>query len=90
MKKRYVKAAKTLPPELLKAVSEALGGLSGYVWIPARRNLNRGDRDRHVAALRAKGCTAAEIADELFLCERNVRRIFARLRREAGEKGATA
>jgi len=90
MKKRYVKAAKTLPPELLKAVSEALGGQSAYVWIPARRSLNKGSRDQHVAALRAKGCTAAEIADELFICERNVRRIFARLRREAQGNGATA
>jgi DNA-binding NarL/FixJ family response regulator len=90
MQKRYVNAAKTLPPELLKAISEALGGEAGYVWIPARRNLNRGDRDRHIAALRAKGCTAAEIADEIFLSERNVWRIIARLRREAQEKGATA
>ena len=90
MKKRYVKAVKTLPLEVLKAVSEALGGKSAYVWIPARRSLIRHERDRYIATLREKGYTAAEIADELFLCERTIRYIFAKLRREAREGGATA
>ena len=89
MKKRYLKAATILSPELLKAVSEALDGKSAYIWIPARRSLDKNSRNRFTAARRDKGYTAAEIADELFMCERNVRRIFAKMRREATAEGAT-
>jgi DNA-binding NarL/FixJ family response regulator len=82
--KRYVKAADVLPRELLHQVSEALGGTEAYVWIPAARNINRCERNRYVLDLRRRGFSVREIAIRLFMNERTVWRVLARLREAVG------
>jgi len=79
--KRYIKAADVFPSELLHKLSEALGGKEAYVWIPAARNVNRAERNRYLLDLRLQGYSAREIAVRLFMNERTVWRILARLRK---------
>ena len=78
---RYVKAADALPRELLHQVSEALGGTEAYLWIPAARNINRCERNRYVLDLRRRGYSVREIAVRLFVNERTIWRVLARLRK---------
>jgi DNA-binding NarL/FixJ family response regulator len=77
---RTVNAADVLSPELLTQVSEALGGGSCNLWVPSRRNLNRRHRDRYIQDLHEKGHSAADIARRLFITERTVWRVLARMR----------
>jgi DNA-binding NarL/FixJ family response regulator len=80
MPRNYVNAEAVLSVELLEAVSKAVGGRPAYLWIAARRNLNRKRRDQFVLALHADGWDARKIADRMFLSERTVYRILARKR----------
>jgi DNA-binding NarL/FixJ family response regulator len=77
---RYVNATQVLPPDLLEAVVEAVGGRSMCVWVPGRRSINRGKRDQYIASLHASGHTAADIAERVLISERTVWRILARER----------
>ena len=79
--KRYIKAADVFPSELLHKLSEALGGKEAYVWIPAARNVNRAERNRYLLDLRKRGYSVREIAVRLFMNERTVWRVLARLRK---------
>jgi len=75
-----VSAASVLPPELLTQVSDALGGGACNLWVPSRKNLNRRSRNRYVVQLHEQGHSAADIAGRLFISERTVWRILARLK----------
>lgn len=78
---RSINAARVLPEELLKQVSDALRGRACQLWIPARKNLNKLARNRYIVRLRDEGHTAADIAARLFISERTVWRVLARARR---------
>jgi DNA-binding NarL/FixJ family response regulator len=78
MPQRYVNAAETLPPDVLEAVVEALDGRSSYMWIPARKNVNRRGRDGYVVRLNQEGLSVEQIADRLLISERTVWRILAK------------
>jgi DNA-binding NarL/FixJ family response regulator len=72
-----VNARDVLTPETLEAVVTALDGKSGYMWVPARRNVNRKNRNQYVVRLFGEGHSAADIAGRLFISERTVWRILA-------------
>lgn len=76
----YLNAEAVLPVDVLDAVSKALHGRCGYLWVPAKRNLSRDRRDRQVVAMNRDGLDAHAIADAMFLSERTVYRILARKR----------
>jgi len=80
-------AARDLPRELYLALSEAMNGKSGFVWVPTPRNANRQDRNGHVMQLCDEGLTAQAIADNLCLSLRTIRRIIAKERASAGGSG---
>ena len=80
MARHYKNAEAVLPKELLDAVSETLGGRGAFLWVPARRNLQRERRDQCALELRDQGLEVRKIADVLFLSERTVFRILARER----------
>ena len=81
-KKRYVKACDAFPPDLLEAVSSALGGRAAYIWVPSARTLNRIQRDRYILDKYAEGYSPEEIADEIFLSARSVYDVVAKERRK--------
>jgi Mor family transcriptional regulator len=83
MAKQYLNAAKVLPAEILKGVSKALGGKAVYLWVPAAMSVKKADRDAYAVDLFQQGYNAAEIADRLFVSVRTVRRILAKIKREA-------
>ncbi len=80
--RRYVKARDVLPPELLAAVSKALGGRGVYVWVPSAQTLNREDRDRYIVARYEQNYSPEEIADEIFVSVRRVYEVLAEARRK--------
>ena len=80
MGRRYVGATEVLSEDLLLAVSKAVNGRACYMWLPAMKSINRGQRDAYVVHLYDEGNSAAEIADQLFISERTVWRILARER----------
>jgi DNA-binding NarL/FixJ family response regulator len=86
-RRQYFNAPETLPPEVFEAVSSALGGEAGFLWVPARRNINREARNREVLRLFNEGLRISEIAEHLFVSERTIWRILARAR-AAGDVGA--
>jgi len=77
---RYVNASRVLPPDVLEAVVEAVGGRSLCVWVPGRRCLSRQRRNQYVVSLHASGHSAADIAERVLISERTVWRILARER----------
>jgi hypothetical protein len=80
MPAHYLNARTVLPPEVMCAVSKAIGGRCAFLWVPAKRNLGREQRDRLVIAMHQEGANAATIADECFVSTRTVFRILARER----------
>ncbi len=80
MDPRYVNATAVLPPELVRQISDALQGRSAFMWVPARKNINREDRDRYIVRLREEGYQVAHIAMKLFISERTVQRALKRER----------
>ena len=83
----YFNAAAILPPEVFELVSGALAGKAGFLWVPARRNVNREARSREVLRLFNEGLRISEIAERVFISERTAWRILARAR-AAGIVGA--
>jgi DNA-binding NarL/FixJ family response regulator len=77
---RTVSAARVLPEELLRQLSDALGGGACCLWVPARKNLNRLGRNPYIVRLHEEGHSAADIADRLFISERTVWRVLAKER----------
>ncbi len=84
---RNVSAAKVMPPEVLAQVMDALGGGACCMWVPARRNLNRRYRNGYIQKLREQGFSAADIAQRLFISERTVWRVLARLKDSHKQQG---
>jgi DNA-binding NarL/FixJ family response regulator len=84
MGRRCVNAAKDLPPDLFAALAAALGPRSALVWVPARGNAARSQRNAYVLRLTDEGHSGAAVAARLFISERTVRRILAKAR--AAEK----
>ena len=80
MARHYKNAEAVLPKGVLDAVSEALGGRSAFLWVAAKGNLQRDQRNERVLELRAQGWQIRMIADSLFLSERTVFRILERER----------
>ena len=80
MHPHYVNATEVLPMELVNQLSDALRGRSAFIWMPARKNINRGDRDRYIVRLRDDGYPVAHIAMKLFVSERTVQRVLKRER----------
>jgi len=78
MPQRYVNAAEVLPQDVLEAVVEALDGRSTYMWVPARKNVNRRGRNGYVVRLHQEGLSVEQIADRLLISERTVWRILAK------------
>ena len=79
-RRQYFNAAAILPPEVFESVSGALGGKAGFLWVPARRNVNREARDSEVLRLFAEGLRIPEIAERVFVSERTIWRILSRAR----------
>ena len=86
MDPRYLNAVAVLPPDVLQAVSEALGGRAAFLWVPAHKNIHRADRHRYAVCLRQEGLPVSHIAMKLFVSERTVWRILARERKQRGEQ----
>ena len=78
MDPRYLNAVAVLPPDVLQAVSAALGGRAAFLWVPAHKNINRADRNRYAVRLREEGLLVPHIAMKLFVSERTVWRILAK------------
>ena len=85
-RKSYLVAKNVFPPELLHAVSKALGGRSAYVWIPSMRVLKRMERNRYIFERYNEGYSQEEIADELFLSIRTVYNILAKERKRLAKQ----
>ena len=73
-------AVAVLPPDVLEAVSKALNGRAGFLWVPTHKNIRRSDRDRYALRLREEGLLVPDIAKKLFVSERTVWRILAKER----------
>ena len=80
MGSQRVNALRVLPRDLFLAVSKALGGESVDLYIPSVRSLRRLKRDQAIVEMRAKGHTADDIANELFIHPTTVWRVLARER----------
>lgn len=87
MDPRYLNAVAVLPPDVLQAVTKALGGRAAFLWVPAHKNVNRADRDGYVLRLRDEGLTVSDIAMKLFVSERTVWRILERERAHRAPSG---
>ena len=78
MDPRYLNAKAVLPPELVRQISDVLQGRAAFVWVPARKNINREDRDRYIVRLRDEEYPVAHIAMKLLISERTVQRALKR------------
>jgi DNA-binding NarL/FixJ family response regulator len=77
---RTVSAARALPPDLLRQLSDALGGGACCLWVPARQNLNKAARNRYILQLAEEGYSSLDIAGRLFISQRTVWRVLAKAR----------
>ena len=77
---RYVNGPDALPPDLLDQLVAFCKGRPTYIFVPARRNLDRAARDEEVLRLYHQGVRVPEIARRVFLSERMVWRLLARAR----------
>lgn len=80
VKRRHLNAVEILPEDLLLQISELVGGRAITLWLPSKETINRQKRNDYIATLAEQGCTAAAIADRLFISERQVRRILKKQR----------
>lgn len=82
-------AATELQEDLYAALSDVFDGKSGFIWVPARHNANRANRNAYVIGQYRNGLSAASIAEELDISERTVWRILARARVAAARSGSS-
>ena len=81
MKRRYLSAAKVLPPELLAQLQRYAPG--SYLWVSTTRKAEIRRRDQRIARLYfEKGLSTEKIARKVYLTPQRVRQILGEWRRK--------
>ncbi|TET39245.1 MAG: hypothetical protein E3J72_00960 [Planctomycetota bacterium] len=79
----YKNAASILPPDLLSRVQNFH---TGMLWVPKTQPKYYEDRNRRIMQLKQSGLTDAQIAREVGLSIRQVKRIISFIRNGAGSE----